>query len=75
MAVLGTTDISTTKVRNALGESSNDVGTLCKSNKINKFAKYKPVIYPANSTAGVANWWRSADNNCGIYVPTVAGPG
>lgn len=37
MAVLGTTDITTTKVRNALGENTHDVGSLCKSSKINKW--------------------------------------
>lgn len=42
MAVLGTTNISTTLVRNTLGEDNNDVGLLCTSNNINIWAKYKP---------------------------------
>ena len=44
MAVIET-PITTTKVANTLGVSSRDVGTLCTSNRINKWAKYKPVCY------------------------------
>lgn len=29
----------------AIGSNSRDLGTLCKSDKVNKFAKYKPVKY------------------------------
>lgn len=43
MAVLPTTDISTTLVRNTLGEDNNNVGLLCTSGKINMFSKYKPI--------------------------------
>lgn len=42
---LGTTNIDTRLVGNAIGSGSNDVGTLCTSNKINKWSKYKPVRY------------------------------
>lgn len=44
MAVIET-PITTTKVANTLGISSRDVGTLCTSDRINKWAKYKPVCY------------------------------
>ena len=44
---LGTTGISTTLVANELGVGSNDVGTLCTSDKINKWSKWKPVSYAA----------------------------
>ena len=40
---LGTTNISTSLVAQTIGEGSNDVGTLCKSAKINKWSKWKPV--------------------------------
>ena len=73
MAVLPTTNITTSIVRSALGENNNNVGLLCRSSNINMWSKRKPVIYPANSTDGVADWWRSADNNCGIYVQKVNG--
>lgn len=38
-----TSPVSITKVRQVLSEASNDVGTLCSSNRINMWAKYKPV--------------------------------
>ena len=40
---LGTTNISTSLVAQTIGEGSNDVGTLCKSTKINMWSKRKPV--------------------------------
>jgi hypothetical protein len=43
MAALGQTDITTSLVRNALGETTNDVGSLCDSELINKWSMYKPV--------------------------------
>lgn len=35
--------VSIDDVKSALGESSNDLATLCKSSNINKWAKYKPI--------------------------------
>lgn len=43
MAALGTTNITTTLVRNTLGENNNDVGRLCLSSKINRFSRFKPI--------------------------------
>ena len=43
MAALPTTGITTSMVAKAIGEGSNDVGTLCKSTKINKWSKWKPI--------------------------------
>lgn len=40
---LPSTGISTSMVAQAIGEGSNDVGTLCKSTKINKWSKWKPI--------------------------------
>lgn len=37
--------VSVSDVQAVIGNSSNDVGTLCTSNSINKWARYKPVIY------------------------------
>lgn len=66
MAVLGTKNITTTLVRNTLGEDNNDVGLLCKSSKINMFSKRKPVRdsrdFLAFADVGVAD-------NYGIVVP------
>lgn len=41
--MLGSSNISVTLVRNTLGESSNSVGKLCSSDKINKWSVFKPV--------------------------------
>ena len=49
---LGTTNISTTIVRNALLESNNSVFSLCTSSLINKWSRYKPI---RDAGAG-ANW-------------------
>lgn len=38
-----TPPISIDDVKSVLGESSNDVATLCKSTKINKWSKNKPI--------------------------------
>ena len=43
MAALPTTEISTSLVKTALGAGSNDVGTLCTHQNINKWSKWKPV--------------------------------
>lgn len=40
--------VSIDDVKAALGESSNDLATLCKSKNINMWSKYKPVSYPTN---------------------------
>lgn len=43
MNPLPTTGITTTLVADTLGTSSRDVGTLCTSDNINMFSKYKPM--------------------------------
>ena len=45
------TNVNTTDVRNVLGESTNNVGLLCKSSKINMWALFKPgyIDYDANN--------------------------
>lgn len=47
MSVNGTTivePVSITDVRTVLGESAYDLASLCRSSRINKWARYKPVI-------------------------------
>lgn len=65
------TAINTTIVKQTIGVSSNNVGTLCLSSNINKWSKYKPVRY-ANVAPirGVgSDWWMAADGNCGLNIP------
>lgn len=40
--------VSIDDVKSVLGESSNDLATLCKSDNIDKWAEHKPVVYKAN---------------------------
>lgn len=46
---LGTTGITTSKVGNALGTNSRDVGTLCSSNLINPWSRWKPISVKADT--------------------------
>lgn len=69
MAALGTTNISVDLVNTTIGEGSNDLRALCVSNRINKWSKYKPVVF-AGDTDLLANfnWWKTLDNFCGLSI-------
>lgn len=66
--MLGTTNINTALVRNALGASSNSVGYLCSNahSLINKWSKWKPVSYATN--VGITEN-QLASVNYGIAIP------
>jgi hypothetical protein len=55
-AQLSETNITTTLVGNALGNSSRDVGTLCTAVNINQWSKKKPV-----REHGSPNWWEATN--------------
>lgn len=57
--------VSIDDVKSVLGESSNDLATLCKSPKINVWAKYKPTDYNAAFTD---NWSKGKDGNYGLNI-------
>lgn len=61
-----TTPISIDDVKSVLGEPSNDIATLCKSAKVNMWAKYKPTCYPSPFPD---NWYEARDGNYGISIP------
>lgn len=65
---LPNSNISISMVRNELGESSNDLSVLCKSDKINQYSKYKPVRYnyPTHFTE---YWYQGTAGNCGLVIP------
>ena len=65
---LGTTNITTTLVGTTIGSASRDVGTLCSSPLINKWSKYKPVVYPVISTTGISDRWKGVLGNCGLII-------
>ena len=66
------------EVCKTLGTNHADVGWVCsRGTLINKWAKYKPVIYPnlintydqlnSNKTwKSTATWWRGTDGKCGL---------
>ena len=60
-----TAPVSIDDVKSVLGESSNDLATLCKSSKINVWAKYKPTVYPSPFPD---DWYKAKDGNYGIDI-------
>lgn len=64
-----TAPVSTDDVSAALGVASNDIGTLCYSDKINGWAKYKPV--KTDNPINTPDSWRGDDGDCGFIVPVV----
>lgn len=75
-----TPPVNTADVSYVTRRGSNDVGTLCGNNPmINKWAKYKPVIYhnlidttgQLNSDKtwkSTATWWKASDGKCGLTI-------
>lgn len=54
--------VSIEDVKKVLGVTENDLGKLCKSDKINMWCRYKPVSYPSYSET---NRWKLG---VGIYI-------
>lgn len=69
MAVLANSNISTSLVANTLQASTRNVGILCTHPNINKWSKYKPVIWPYvnvdNLPANVPRY-AASDGRCGF---------
>lgn len=61
-----TAPVNTDDVKDTIGENSHDVATLCLSNKINRWSKYKPVEYP--SPDSVTNYWQGTDGKNGLHI-------
>lgn len=68
-----TAPVSIRDVQNALGKSDIDLGTLCVANTINKWSKYKPVVYPSlfdnNDGKGTVINTSSTKQMYGLTVP------
>lgn len=67
--------VSIADVKAVLGESSNDLGTLCKSEKINIWSKHKPTRWTQmfRNTAPSAirtQWWLGVDSDYNIKIPS-----
>lgn len=75
--------VSIDDVKRALGESSNDLATLCTSNNINPWSRFKPVdnniTFPSNglynnkyiwySVNNVRDWWLGGTDSPAIDIP------
>lgn len=72
MPTLRDNNITTTLVANILGENSHDIGTLCKSSRINPWSRHKPVIFPHDNVDAYPDWYRGVDGNCGFTIPRIA---
>lgn len=60
--------VSIDDVKSVLGESSNDVATLCRSSNINMWSKKKPVRL-ANPFPDInGTWYRADDDDLGIQI-------
>lgn len=75
-----TAPVSIRDVQVTLGDGSNDLGALCQSTRINRWARYKPVKLAKISTIdqldsnnqwkNTATWWKATAGNCGISYNT-----
>jgi hypothetical protein len=64
--------ISISAVRDCLGVSTNSLKTLCRSEAIAEWAKYKPNRIADNPSIRPANWWQAdqnSGNDCGFSLP------
>ncbi|WP_430813126.1 hypothetical protein [Carboxylicivirga sp. RSCT41] len=64
---LSETNLTIDDVKSAIGDNSNDVGTLCTSNNINMYSLKKPV-YQENNTA--SEWYKAKDGNYSLTIPS-----
>lgn len=65
-----TAPVSIYDVQQTLGDSSTDLGTLCRSQKINPYAKYKPVKWSnVDVDLHEGNNWKGEDGLCGFNIP------
>lgn len=70
--------VSFTDVQNALGVSYIDLAALCTASTINKWAKYKPVVYPSvsdsNDGKGTVINTSTTKQMYGLNVPITSDP-
>ncbi len=66
---LGTSGITVSQVASTLGTNLTDVGALCTHDNINKWAKYKPTIYPSVCPT-MEQFYKAGDGYCGFDTTT-----
>lgn len=68
-----TKPVTTTDVSTVLGVASHDVGTLCTSEKIKMFSRFKPVIIVGGINPDRSGkWWKGSAKDCGIKVWSIS---
>lgn len=60
--------VSIDDIKTVLGESSNDVATLCRSSNINMWSKKKPVRLSEPFPDINGTWYRADDDDLGIQI-------
>lgn len=60
-----TAPVSIDDLKSLFGESSGDLATLCTSQKINVWAKYKPTVFPSPFPD---DWYKAKDGNYGLNI-------
>lgn len=60
-----TAPVSIDDLKNLFGEGSGDLATLCTSQKINVWAKYKPTVFPSPFPD---DWYKAKDGNYGLNI-------
>ena len=63
--------VSIDDIKAVLGESSNDVATLCRSSNINMWSKKKPVRLSESFPDINGTWYRAEDDDLGIQINKV----
>lgn len=67
-----TAPVTIQDVQITIGDASVDLGDLCQSGKINKWARFKPVavntLFPAVNPSE-STWFKGMDGKCGLFLP------
>ncbi|WP_282125627.1 hypothetical protein [Marinifilum flexuosum] len=68
MAKVSETNVDIAEVKSVLGHNSNDLGTLCKSDRINMWSRKKP-IHNRKGDLDALDWYESSTGNYGFSIP------
>lgn len=75
MATLPSTSLTGAAIRDNInsfgGSADNDWLNFFQANDVNKWSKYKPVIYPAAHPDDSTNWWKASDGCCGFVKSSI----
>lgn len=65
---VGDTGLTIDEVRRAVGANTTDLGTLCRHENVNPWAKYKPTKYNGwkSETVAMPHYWQGDNGLCGF---------